>query len=203
MQLYGTATSPYVRKVRVLLIEKGIECDFVSESPSDPAGNVASNNPLGKVPVLVLDEGRSLFDSMVILDYLDSMTGVPLCPAQGSGRWEVMRWHALAQGILDAAVARLLETRRPVEKQMAEVVTKQEIKILAALRFAGEQLPSGDQMYLSGGRFSLADIAVGVALGYLDLRFPHPWREQHRGLARWYSRIGERRSFLETVPPVG
>lgn len=203
MQLYGTTTSPYVRKVRVLLIEKGIACDFVSESPSDPAGNVASNNPLGKVPVLVPDDGPALFDSIVILDYLDSMAGDPLCPPAGNGRWEVMRWHALAQGMVDAAVVRLLETRRPLEKQMADVVTKQEIKIHAALRFAGEQLPPSGQQFLSKGRFSLADIAVGVALGYLDLRFPHPWRDQHRGLARWYGQISERRSFVETVPPAG
>lgn len=203
MQLYGTATSPYVRKVRVLLLEKGIACDFVAESPTDPAGNVASNNPLGKVPVLVLDDGRSLFDSIVILDYLDSLSGPPLCPLQGRERWDVMRWHALAQGMMDAAVARLMETRRPIEKQMAEVVTKQEIKIHAALRFAGEQLPPNGQSFLVGNRFSLADLAMGVALGYLDLRFPPPWREPHRGLGHWFGPISERRSFIETLPPAG
>lgn len=200
MQLYGTTTSPYVRKVRIVLHEKQIECDFISEGPSDPAGNVAARNPLGKIPVLVRDDGGSLFDSIVIAEYLDSLSGTPLCPARGEARWTVLRWHALAQGMMDATVTRLMETRRPPDKQMAEAITKQELKVHAALRFAAEQLPTG-KAYLVDDRFSMADIAFGAALAYLDLRFQFPWRDQHRGLARWFGYICERPSFVATAPP--
>src|SRR3569623_2876075 len=113
MKLYGSLTSPYVRMVRTFLHEKGVAYDFIVESPSDAAGNVARLNPLGKIPVLVRDDGEVVFESMMIIDYLDSVRGAPLIPTTGEARWQAQRWHALGQGMFDAVVARLMETRRP------------------------------------------------------------------------------------------
>ncbi|MHB8455348.1 MAG: glutathione S-transferase family protein [Acidiferrobacterales bacterium] len=199
MKLYGSLTSPYVRKVRVLLKEKGIACDLVVEGPSDPAGNVAELNPLGKIPVMARDDNEVLFDSPLIVDYLDSLKGEPLIPRSGEVRWQVLRWHALGQGMLDAIVARLYEVRRPPEKQLPEFITRQESKILAALTYA-DKAKKGPA-YLVGERFSLADLALGVALEYIDFRFPHDWRDRHPRLAHWLAGISTRGSFAETVPP--
>ncbi len=199
MKLYGSLTSPYVRKVRVLLKEKGIPCDLVVEGPSDPAGNVAALNPLGKIPVLVRDDNEVLFDSPLIVDYLDSLKGEPLIPHSGEARWQVLRWHALGQGVLDAVVARLYEVRRTPEKQLPEFITRQESKIVAALAYA-DKAKKGPA-YLVGDRFSLADLALGVALEYIDFRFPYDWRDQHPRLAHWLTGISTRGSFAETVPP--
>ncbi len=199
MKLYGSLTSPYVRKIRVLLKEKAIACDFVIESPYDSGSHVPALNPLGKVPVLVRDDNEVLFDSPLIVDYLDSLKGEPLTPPAGEARWQVLRWHALGQGILDAVVARLMEARRPTEKQLAESITRQESKIIAALKYA-DNAKKGPA-YLVGERFSLADLALGVALEYVDFRFPHDWRSQHPRLAHWLAGISTRGSFAETVPP--
>lgn len=199
MKLYGSLTSPYVRKIRVMLKEKAIPCDFIVEGPADPGGHVPALNPLGKVPVLVRDNNEVLFDSPLIADYLDSLNGEPLIPRGGEERWQVLRWHALGQGVLDAVVARLMEVRRPPEKQSAEIVTRQESKIIAALKYA-DSAKKGPA-YLVGERFSLADLALGVALEYIDFRFPHDWRSQHPRLAHWLAGISTRGSFAETVPP--
>ncbi len=129
MKLYGSPTSPYVRKVRVLLHEKNIACEFIVSDPWDKDSIVPQHNPLGKVPVLELDEGTPLFDSPVIVEYLDAQEGEPLIPRSGESRWQVLRWQALADGALDAVVTRLLETRRPPEKQSAETMAHQECKI--------------------------------------------------------------------------
>ena len=199
MKLYGSLTSPYVRKVRVLLKEKGIACDLIVEGPSDPAGHVAALNPLGKVPVLVRDDGDVLFDSPLIVEYLDSLAGESLIPRSGEERWHALRWHALAQGILDAVVARLMEVRRAPEKQSPELITRQEAKIVAALKYA-DNAKKG-LAYLVGDRFSIADLALGVALEYIDFRFPHDWRDRHARLAHWLAGISTRGSFAETIPP--
>ncbi len=199
MKLYGSLTSPYVRKVRVLLKEKGIACDLVVEGPSDPAGNVGALNPLGKIPVMVCDDDEVLFDSPLIVDYLDSLKGDPLIPHSGEARWQVLRWHALGQGVLDAVVARLYEVRRPPGKQLPEFINRQESKIIAALAYA-DKAKKGPA-YLVGERFSLADLALGVALEYIDFRFPHDWRDRHPRLAHWLAGISTRGSFAETIPP--
>ncbi len=199
MKLYGSVTSPYVRKVRVMLKEKRIACDFVVEGPADPAGHVAGLNPLGKVPVLLRDDNEALFDSPLIIDYLDSLSGEPLIPRSGEARWQVLRWHALAQGMLDAVVARLMEIRRLPEKQSPEIVTHQEAKIIAALKYADDARKG--PAYLVGDRFSVADLALGVALEYIDFRFPHDWRDRHPRLAHWLAGISTRGSFAETLPP--
>ena len=198
MKLYGSLTSPYVRKVRVILIEKGIDYEFIMEGPSDAAGNVARLNPLGKVPVLVRGDGEVLFDSPMIIEYLDSLRGTPLIPPPGEARWQTQRWHALGQGIADATVTRLMETRRSAERQDPSVIQKQEGKIKAALGFAESHVKGGE--YLSGPQLTVADIAMGVALGYVDLRYAHEWRSAHPKLAKWFATFSRRPSFVETAP---
>lgn len=199
MKLYGSLTSPYVRKVRILLKEKNIPCEFIVDSPWEAHSKIPHLNPLGKVPVLVLDNGQPLFDSSLIVEYLDSLDGEPLIPARGDARWDVLRWANLGQGMLDATVTRLLETRRPAEKQDASVIKRQEMKIASALAFA-DQSARGDA-FLVGKRFSLADIAFAVALEYLDFRYAHDWRARHPRLAQWLVAMSARSAFVDTVPP--
>ena len=199
MKLYGSETSPYVRKVRIVIKEKGIPCEFIIEGPADAAGHVAALNPLGKIPVLLRDGGDVLFDSPMIVEYLDSLKGDPLLPAKGEARWLTQRWHALGQGVLDAVVTRLMETRKPADKQMPEVISKQEGKVAAALKYA--DAAKRGTTYLMDERFSLADIALGVALEYIDMRYPHAWRAQYPRLAQWQAGMAKRASFLETLPP--
>ena len=200
MKLYGSLTSPYVRKVRICLIEMGLNHDFVVEAPTDPNSHVARLNPLGKVPTLQRDDGEVLFDSPMIVEYLDALLDNPLLPIVPE-RWRVQRWHALADGILDAVVARLMETRRAEERQEPAVIQRQEGKVAAALRFADEHYNGGQ--YLEAGQFGIADIAFAVALEYIDFRHPHDWRISHPRLAQWLSDITQRPSFGETAPPQG
>jgi glutathione S-transferase len=199
MKLYGSETSPYVRKVRILVKEKGLPVQWVREAAGDAEARHAQLNPLGKVPVLELDDGTALFDSPVIVEYLDRSEGEPLIPLEGDDRWQVQKVHALADGILDAAVTRLLETRRPPMQQSLEAVEKQEHKIANALYYAEKLVDPSD--YLVGGRFSLADLALGVALQYVDFRYPHDWRSRAPRLAYWLAGIGTRPAFSETAPP--
>jgi glutathione S-transferase len=198
MKLYGSLTSPYVRKVRVFLKEKGIDYEFIVEGPADAAGNVARLNPLGKVPVLVRDDGEVLFDSPTIIEYLDSLRGAPLIPPTGEARWQTQRWHALGQGIADATVTRLMEIRRNAERQDPSVIQKQEGKIKAALSFAESHVEGGE--FLLGAQLTVADVAMGVALGYVDLRYAHEWRRAHPKLAKWFAAFSLRPSFIETAP---
>ncbi|MCC6207135.1 MAG: glutathione S-transferase N-terminal domain-containing protein [Gammaproteobacteria bacterium] len=199
MKLYGTLTSPYVRKVRAFLHEKGIAHEFIIEAPGDAAGNVSRLNPLGKVPVLLRDDGEALFDSPVIIDYLDGLQGAPLMPPVGDARFHAQRWHALAQGICDAVVTRLMETRRRPELQDPAVIAKQEGKVAGALRFAEAHLGNGST--LAGERFGIADIALAVALEYIDLRHPHDWRSGHPALARWLTGVAEHPCLKKTRAP--
>ena len=199
MKLFGSLTSPYVRKVRIVLAEKKIPCEFIVDSPWEADSKIPHLNPLGKVPVLVLDNGEPLFDSSLIVEYLDSLGGEPLIPAGGDARWDVLRWANLAQGMLDATVVRLLETRRPAAKQDAGVIRRQETKIASALAFADKS--ARGSAYLVGERFSLADIAFAVALEYLDFRYAHDWRAQYLRLSQWLARMSSRDTFIATVPP--
>jgi glutathione S-transferase len=206
MKLLGSLSSPYVRKVRVVMAEKKLECQFVQENPWS-SDTLQKMNPLGKVPCLVM-EGQdpitgAMFDSRVIVEYLDTLSPVgKLIPPSGRERVEVRTWEALADGMLDAAIeARLEQTwagRSPAQRCEAWI-ERQMGKVHAALRAIGQGL--GDRNWCAGIHFSLADIAVGCALGYLDFRFPQiDWRSDHPNLARLAEKLNTRPSFAETVP---
>ncbi|HJW01935.1 MAG TPA: glutathione S-transferase [Azospira sp.] len=200
MKLIGSYTSPFVRKVRVVLAEKKIEADFVIDSPWTPETQVPDFNPLGKIPVLVLDDGTPLFDSRVIVEYLDNVTpNNKLMPAPNRERMEVKRWEALADGLLEAGVAAFLEAKRPDGEKSPAWIARQRDKIQRTLDYMAKEL--GESSWCMGTHFSLADIAVGVSLGYLDFRFPDiDWRAAHPGLARVFEKLMQRPSFAETVP---
>jgi glutathione S-transferase len=199
MKLLGTSTSPYVRKVRVVMAEKKIEAQFelvdvwASDSPLTQA------NPLGKVPCLVTDDGGAIFDSRVIVEYLDNLTPVHrLIPPNGRPRVEVRIWEALADGLLDAAVAvRAEQAQRTEAQRSAAVIARQMGKIEAALGAMSTALE--DKPWCADGKYSLADVAVGCALGYLDFRFAQlGWRAQFANLAAHAEKLAQRPSFIDT-----
>lgn len=202
MKLIGSDGSPYVRKVRVVLAEKKIDYQYVRDDVWSAQSSVPLSNPLGKVPTLLTDDGAAVFDSRVIVEYLDTVTPIHrLIPPSGRERVEVRCWEALADGLLDAAIlVRLEATQRPEAMRSVSWVARQMGKVDAALVSMSSGL--GDKPFCSGGKYSLADIAVGCALGYLDFRFPqHEWRSRHENLARHADRLLARPSFRDTAPP--
>ena len=200
MKLIGSLTSPYVRKARVVLAEKKIDYDFELDSPWTPETQVANVNPLGKIPVLVLDDNTVLFDSRVIVEYLDNVApNNKLMPGPNRERSEIKRWEALADGVCDAAALVFLEKKRPVAQQGTDWIARQEDKIIRSLEFMSGEL--GENSWCMSTHFSLADITVGCALGYLLFRFPAiDWREKHPNLARLYNKLMRRAAFVETIP---
>ncbi|HSD96764.1 MAG TPA: glutathione S-transferase N-terminal domain-containing protein [Sulfuricaulis sp.] len=199
MKLYGSLTSPYVRKVRILIREKNLACEFVVADAWAADSAIPALNPLGKVPALALDNGDVLFDSPVIVEYLDSLKAPELLPVSGAARWETLRWQALADGMLDATVSRLLELRRPAEQQSAENVRRQEDKIARSIEYTEQRLSR--ESWLRENRFTLADLVMAVALEYIDFRYPHNWRGRHARLAQWLAGVSARPSLIETRPP--
>lgn len=200
MKLLGSLTSPFVRKTRIVLAEKKIEYTFEQDDPWDEKSRVPDANPLGKVPVLVLDDDSTLFDSRVIVEFLDSVSPISrLIPSDNREKIEVKRWEALADGVLDAAVAVVLERRRP-SKQRSETTIKRQIdKIERGLAVMSRDL--GDKPWCTGNAFTLADIACGAALGYLDFRHGAlDWRVLHANLAKLAARLAERPSFADSAP---
>ena len=200
MKLIGSFTSPYVRKVRVVLAEKKIDYEFELDSPWLPETNVPNVNPLGKIPALILDDETVLFDSRVIVEYLDNVApNNKLMPAPNRERTEVKRWEALADGICDAAALMFLERKRPAKQQDAQWILRQEDKIGRALEYMAEEL--GENVWCMGTHFTLADIATSCALGYLAFRFPEiHWSERHPNLARLYTKLILRPALADTVP---
>lgn len=201
LRLIATLTSPYARKVRIALAEKKIEYTLVEDSPWLPDNAVAAVNPLGKIPVLVLDDGTRLFDSRVIVEYLDSTSPVSrLIPEPARQRIAVKRWEALADGVCDAAGAIFLERKRPPRQQSKEWIARQRAKIDRGVIELAEEL--GERAWCNGEGYSLADIATGCALGYLDLRFPEiDWRGAHPNLVALAEKLASRPSFADTAPP--
>lgn len=200
MKLLGSYTSPFVRKVRIVLAEKKIEYEFVLESPWPADSKVPHFNPLGKIPVLLLDEDTPLFDSGVIVEYIDNVTpNNKLFPAPNRERTEVKRWEAVADGLCDAAVAALQESKRPAPQQSAEWIERQRGKVERSLRFMADHL--AEKPFCMGNHISMADIAVGTALGYLCFRFPDiAWQDTHANLAKLYAKLMQRPSFADTIP---
>jgi glutathione S-transferase len=203
MKLIGAITSPYVRKVRVVLAEKKLDYGFVAEDVWSADTHIAVSNPLGKVPCLILDGGEPVFDSRVIAEYLDGLSPVgKLIPPSGRERVEVKVWEALADGVLDASILARLEAtwpHRSAEQRSQAWIDRQMGKVDLALASMAKSL--GDKAYCTGAHFSLADVAVGCALGYLDFRFPElDWRTAHPNLATLWTKLGERPSFVATRP---
>ena len=203
MKLIGALTSPYVRKVRIVMAEKKLDYKLVLEDvwASDA---MLEFNPLGKVPCLVMEGGEAVFDSRVIVEYVDTLSPVGrLIPERGRERAEVRTWEALADGVLDAAVLARLERTwagRTDAQRCDAWVERQTSRIAASLRAMSKGL--GDKPWCVGNHFTLADIATGCALGYLDFRFPDiDWRAAHPNLARLDEKLAGRQSFIDSAPP--
>ena len=202
MKLYGSPTSPYVRKVCIVLAEKRVAYEFIKGSASAPNSPVPKFNPLGKVPVLVRDDGTAVYDSPVIVEYADGVgEGGKLIPEAFADRIEVKRWEALGDGIADATVLVSHDYREAEDKrQSAEWYEKQTKKIERGLTAMEREL--GSREYCYGDCYSLADIAAGYALGYLDFVWRKiDWRVQHPNLTRLADRLAARASFKLTLPP--
>lgn len=200
MKLLGTLTSPYVRKARIVLAEKKIDYEWVLDSPNNADSAVPKYNPLARVPVLVLDDETAIFDSPVIVEYLDNLApNSRLFPTSNRERIEVKRWEALADGLLDAAVGIRLELMRPESQRSDSVMARERKAIEAALDMMAREL--GDHHWCMGTPFTFADIAAGCALGYLDFRFPDiDWRKGYPNLGRLYRQLMQRPSFADTLP---
>ena len=200
MKLIGSLTSPFVRKVRIVAAEKYIEYEFVVDIPWNDDTHVPEYNPLGKVPVWVMEDGKTLFDSRVIVEYLENVSPVGhLLPKDARPRIAVKRWEALADGICDAAALIFVEKKRPTAKQDPDWIRRQLGKIQAGLKAMSEDL--GGQTWCTGEFFCLADIAVGCALGYLEFRFPEiDWRRDYPNLSELFDRMMQRPAFKDTVP---
>jgi glutathione S-transferase len=200
MKLVASLTSPYARKVRIAMAEKRIECDFVAENVWAADTKVGAYNPLGKVPVLVLDDDLCLYDSRVITEYLDGVTPVSrLIPEGGRERALVKRWEALADGITDAGVAIFLERKRDRAQQGADWIARQRGKLDSGIAAASREL--GDRDWCHGVSITLADIALGCALLWLEFRLPEvAWRAQYPNLKAHIERLEARPSFAETIP---
>ncbi len=194
-------SSPYVRKVRVVLVEKDIECPLLLEDVWAADTKIQHSNPLGKVPCLIRDDGSALYDSRVICEYLDSFTPAnSLIPTPLAERVETRRWEALADGVLDAGVLMRLEhTQREPAERSASWLERQRGKVMVGLEVMERDLSGND--WCAARRFTLADIALGCALGWLDFRLPDmDWRTYHSNLVRHCERLSQRPSFARTVP---
>ncbi|RYX94575.1 MAG: glutathione S-transferase [Comamonadaceae bacterium] len=203
MKLIGAVASPYVRKVRIVMGEKKLDYQFVTEDVWAAETTIAQSNPLGKVPCLVMEGGEALFDSRVIVEYLDTLSPVgKLIPAMGRERAEVKTWEALADGLLDAAILARLEANwagRSKAQRSQAWIDRQMAKIHASLKAMSQGL--GEKPFCAGIHMSLADISVGCALGYLDFRFDHiDWRASYPNLTKLSEKLAQRPSFVDTKP---
>ncbi len=203
MKLIGAITSPYVRKVRIVMAEKKLDYQFLPEDAWSVDTQISASNPLGKVPCLVMDGAEAMFDSRVIVEYLDTLSPVgKLIPTSGRERAEVKTWEALADGVLDASILARLEATWPgrsAEQRCNAWIERQEGKVLSALAAMSRGL--GDKAFCSGIHFSLSDVAVGCALGYLDFRFPGiDWRTPYPNLAKLSDKLALRQSFADSRP---
>ena len=200
MKLIIAKPSPYARKARVALIEKGIEFETVVENPWLPETRVANTNPLGKIPALVLDDGRVIHDSKVIVEYLETLNAPPaLIPPSPDLRIAHKQIEVIADGISDAIVLIRLEGTRPVAMQSSDWVRRQRKKIEASVVELSRLL--GEQEWFTVAGFGLGDVATGCALGFLDFRFPEfDWRPSAPNLERLFARLSARPSFAQTIP---
>jgi len=203
MKLIGALSSPYVRKVRMVLAEKKLDYQFIAENVWSDQTQIAASNPLGKVPYLIMEGGESVFDSRVIVEYIDTLSPVgKLIPSAGRERVEVKTWEALADGLLDASILARLESTwagRAETERSAAWIARQMNTVNLALQAMERGL--GDKAFCAGIHMSLSDIAVVCALGYLDFRFPQiDWRSPHPNLHKLHDKMALRASFIDTQP---
>jgi glutathione S-transferase len=199
MKLVGSRTSPYVRKVRVILAEKNLPCDFIEESAWNADTTVPRYNPLNKVPALVLDDGESIYDSAVISEYLDAVTGGSLLPKEPAARARVRRDEALGDGIADAGITAFLERKRELSRQDAAWIARQMSKVNAGIEALAKAL--GTRPYLGGDAPNLGDIACACALFWTEFRMPElGLRDAHPNLRAWAQRMEARAAFSATRP---
>ena len=199
MKLVGSLTSPYVRKVRVILAERNLPYEFVQESAWNADTTVPRFNPLNKVPALVLDDGESIYDSAVISEYLDAISGGTLLPKDAAARAKVRRDEALGDGIADAGITAFLERKREAARQDAGWIARQMSKVDAGIAAAAKQL--GGAQFLGGAQPNLGDIACACALFWAEFRMPElGWRDRHPNLKAWAGRMEARPAFAATRP---
>ena len=201
MQLIGSYTSPFVRKIRVLLIEKGVPYSFLEDNPWTPETKTTQFNPLGKVPILIDENGSTWYDSNVIAEYIESLnTRVKLLPDAHQPRLEVKQLIALVEGIVEAGIAIFLEQKRSQEKQDQDWIERNQLKTHRGLDALEKAL--GDNLWLHENQFSLADICAGVVLGWLSFRLPDiDWKSGRPYLEAFATRLFARESFQKTQPP--
>lgn len=198
MKLYYSPTSPFVRKVNVCAIELGVDdkLERIVTNPWENDANLLTDNPLSKVPTLITDDGMVLYDSPVICEFLDTLVGGDrLIPAEGAERWIALRLQALGDGILDAAVLRFLERKRPQTQQSNDWDSIQRDAVQRALKYLQSEVNSWED------KVTVGQIAIGCALGYLDFRFAEDnWRQEVPDLAGWFAQFAERNSMQTTLP---
>jgi glutathione S-transferase len=202
MKIIGSLTSPFVRKVRIVMAEKKMDAELVLDNVWDLASSISEFNPLSQVPCLLMDDGGAMFDSRVIAEYIDTLSPVgKLIPATGRERAAVKTWEALADGVIDAGIlVRLEKTFRSKNEQSAKWLERQMHKVHKGMETMSSSL--GSSKWCHGSQFSLADISVGCALGWFELRFPElDWKTQHPNLAKLFTQLSERPSFKQTVAP--
>ena len=198
----GSPNSPYLRKPRIVAAEKNIELEFQPNSPWTQDSLAPAYNPLAKIPILILEDGSTLYDSRVIVEYLDTLNASPrLIPTEDGARIRVKRWEALADGICDAAAAIFMELQYPAEQRRAEWIERQTKKIVQGVRAAADDL--GAREWCFGETYTLADAALICALEYIEFRIPEvlDWRTAYPNLAGYAARIGGRESARRTAPP--
>ena len=203
MKLIGSLASPYVRKVRVVMAEKRLDYQFVLEDVWADSTGIGSSNPLGKVPCLVMEGAEAVFDSRVIVEYLDTLSPVgKLIPPSGRERAEVKTWEALADGVMDAGMAARMEaiwTGRADGERSQAWIDRHLAKVDAGIKAMARGL--GDKPFCSGNHLSLSDIAVVCALEWLEFRFPQiAWRAEHPSLVKLVDKLALRPSFADTKP---
>ena len=200
MKLLGTNTSPYVRKARLVLLEKNIPHTYLVDAPREPGSQVARANPLGRIPALILDDETCVFDSPVIAEYADTLNDTPILIPRANAleRMRVKRWEALADGIMDSAVVVRNETIRAADKQDPDTIARHNDAIGRALAHAAGQL--GERAWCEGDALTLADLALVSALIYLNLRqAERDWRGAHPNLAAWFERVSQRASVRASL----
>jgi glutathione S-transferase len=203
MKLLSSPASPYTRKVRIVLTEKKIECELETVDVAPAENPVNRHNPLGKIPTLLLDDGTALYDSRVIVEFLDGKSPISrLIPEELRDRVAVRRWEALADGVLDAGLLVRYEAMRDAKEQSKAWTDKQLGRIKRGMALMSADL--GERPWCHAERYSLADIALGCCLGWLNFRKPGgiDWLAEYPALAKHYEKLMARPAFADTVPAV-